>query len=64
MRKMKDKLKDAHLYSGDLSFEEIDLVLNYRLSDERGKQRILSVAEFEYEESKIISFPGFCRPGN
>lgn len=64
MSKMKDDLKDARLYSGEISNEERMLILLFRLCDERGKQNILSLAKFEHEESKIISFPGSCRPGN
>lgn len=62
MRKMKDDLKDVRLYSGEISSEERMLILLFRLCDERGKQRVISHAKVEYEESKIISFPG--RPGN
>ena len=64
MRKMKDDLKDVRLYSGEISSEERMLILLFRLCDERGKQRVISHAKVEYEESKIISFPGSCRPGN
>ena len=60
---MKDNLRNARGFSSDLSYDERMLIILYRLCDERGRQRVMSHARIEYEESKIISFPGSCLPG-